>query len=92
MAHQPTKEQLDNDLPKLVGKLTDLLDEYKTKTGADNRFIRMVLGGLRVLLQKIPKLPLVPEIILMRVSPLQGFAVFLRSPLLLWPHAHQDIM
>ena len=46
MAHQPTKEQLDNDLPKLVGKLTELLDEYKTKTGADNRFIRMVLGGL----------------------------------------------
>ena len=46
MAHQPTREQLDNELPELVNNLTKLLDRYKIETGADNRFIRMVLGGL----------------------------------------------
>ena len=46
MVYHPSKAQLKNEIPELVDSVSRLLKDFQKETGADDRFVHMILGGL----------------------------------------------
>ena len=55
MPYQPSKEHLDNQIPNAFKSINGVLKELKSNTGADERYISLMLDALaREWEQKIP--------------------------------------
>tara|TARA_B100000925_G_scaffold58235_1_gene38717 strand:+ start:864 stop:1061 length:198 start_codon:yes stop_codon:yes gene_type:complete len=46
LVYQPSQSQLKKEIPELVDSLSRLLQDFQKETGADDRFVHMILGGL----------------------------------------------
>tara|TARA_B100000482_G_scaffold190368_1_gene173414 strand:- start:1178 stop:1366 length:189 start_codon:yes stop_codon:yes gene_type:complete len=46
LVYHPSKAQLKNEIPELVDSVSRLLKDFQKETGADDRFVHMILGGL----------------------------------------------
>ena len=46
MVYHPSKDHLRNEIPQLVDSVSKLLKDFQKETGADDRFVHMILGGL----------------------------------------------
>ena len=46
LIYHPSKDQLRNEIPQLVDSVSKLLKDFQKETGADDRFVHMILGGL----------------------------------------------
>ena len=46
LVYQPSKAQLKKEVPELVDSVSRLLQDFQKETGADDRFVHMILGGL----------------------------------------------
>ena len=46
MPYQPSKEHLDNQIPKAFKSINDVLKELRSSTGADERYISLMLDAL----------------------------------------------
>jgi hypothetical protein len=44
--YQPSKEHLDNQIPNTIKALRNLLQTFQEETGADGRFIQIMLNQL----------------------------------------------
>ena len=46
LVFHPSKAQIAKDIPKAMKEMTVLMNEFKLKTGADDRYVSMMLGAL----------------------------------------------
>ena len=46
MAYQPTKEHLDQQIPRACKSISTILKQLKQETGADDWFLAQMLEGL----------------------------------------------
>ena len=46
MVYHPTQAQLNDEIPQVFKDLNQVVKEFKTATGADDRYISMILGAL----------------------------------------------
>ena len=46
MVYHPTKAQLNVEIPQVFKDLNQVVREFKKATGADDRYVSMILGAL----------------------------------------------
>jgi len=46
MVYHPTKAQLNVEIPQVFKDLNQVVREFKNATGADDRYVSMILGAL----------------------------------------------
>ena len=52
--YQPSKEHLDNQIPRTIKKLRDLIQTFQKETGADDPFVQTMLSQLSESYQSSP--------------------------------------